>query len=137
MDFSDLRPYLCPLALDLLEVLGLERFTRLVNRFGGVAVYVPKKSTGGSLLAVETDVDTERLMVERWGTGAYLQIPNCKLALSEWRRDQLLADRAQHSAVVVALKWGVTDRQVRRQREKWGLPMVDSPPPDPQQDLFK
>lgn len=106
-----------PVIRELERAIGLVLAMRLVDKYGGTKVYVPKSAElGGEHPLVELlGADAARALTEDRG-GEWLGVPRCA-AMLRGRRDREVLSRYERdgkSARAIALEFQVTERTVWR-----------------------
>lgn len=102
-----------PVARDLVEVIGLPAAVRLVEKWGGVRIYVPATVGEDHPLARMIGVDTARALCE-YCAGELLAVPRAAAALREARNREIRARYADgESQARLARAYALTERQVR------------------------
>lgn len=115
---------------ELREVIGLPAALALVEKWGGVTLFVPKNPPEGHPLAQAIGIRAARKLSAHAGL-EYLRIPRCAARLRAARDAELLSDHAAGlSAAKCARKYHLTERQV------WRIFRAGPKAPSPQRDLF-
>lgn len=99
----------------LVELLGLPAALALVERFGGVPIYLPHPSRvkADGDLATAIGIEAARKLAAAWPQ-EHVVVPRAAAYLRRQRDAAIRRDRATMSEREVALKYGTTDRHVRR-----------------------
>jgi len=107
--------YLPPRAQEIVSVIGLGAFQKLVAWRGGVYIYVPLTATAESELAAAIGIAAAKKLVAYY-SGETLDIPKCDAALRAIRDESIRQRRRTggEAEKTVALDVGLTARQVRR-----------------------
>lgn len=119
-------------ALELAELIGLPALLRLVERWGGLALYIPERVRPEHPLADCIGLDAARLLADVYGREE-LSVPACRRAVRRARDRQLRALHHDRGWPAQRIAWhtGLTERQVWRI-----LAASDDSGPDPQAPLF-
>lgn len=98
--------------LEISELIGMAATLKLVAKYGGVRVYVPKTLTQNhDLIAIVGQKQAESLTM-RFG-GEVLEIPKALLANVALRNVTIKQEYESLSQRQLALKYHLTERQVR------------------------
>jgi len=103
-----------PVGRELLGLLGADDLLRLVNKFKGQKLWIPKRATHNhSLTDTISGANLERLC-RRFGD-SYLDVPQCQRAMLEMRNAALIEDYGNKlSRNELCKKYGVSVRHVER-----------------------
>lgn len=106
--------YLPRILQDLAEIIGLAATLRLVEAYGGVRLYVPKRFDPDHPIVKLIGHAPAVLLVEAYGGEAHFDIPRAIAATRAVRDNGIRRDRdfgASHREL--ALRNGLTERQIR------------------------
>ncbi|RMX18980.1 hypothetical protein EBQ34_01090 [Vandammella animalimorsus] len=109
----DLLP---PLLQDFVSRIGVQPTMALVQRLGGVRIYVPSAERCGEDHPIAQIIGLPNLqaLAQEYGGQPHFQLPNAKAALLAVRNAQIVADYQQLSVRQIALKYGLTEGHVGR-----------------------
>ena len=123
----------------LVELVGLPAALRLVDRFGGTAIYVPHASRvkDHSPVALAIGAEATRKLAAVWPQ-AHVLVPRGAPYLRAQRDRAIHADRATLSLAQLARKYEMTERNVLfvLSREPQPMPGAGGASDDAQGDLF-
>lgn len=97
---------------DLVDVIGMKAAMRIVEKRGGIRLYVPKSAKDDHSLSTLIGLDNLEELVKIYG-GEEIEIPRCEEALRAVRQRQIIADLQSGSCAEVALRHGYTERGLR------------------------
>lgn len=119
-------------AQELAALIGLPALLRLVERWGGLSLYVPERVRPDHPLAETLGLDAARRLAELYAREE-LSVPACRQAIRLARDRQLRALHHTHGWPAQRIAWftGLTERQVWRI-----LAASDNAGPDRQSSLF-
>lgn len=106
--------YLPGVLQDIAELIGLPGTLKLVETYGGVRLYVPKKLDAAHDLARLIGLDRATLLAETYGGQDHFDIPRAVAATRAARDARIRADRADgmtHRELALANR--LTERQIR------------------------
>jgi len=95
------------------QAAGIAAALRLVEKRGGVAVYVPHAAAPGHELATLVGLAGLQALCSAY-PGEHLMVPMARAALTEIRNRQLRADRETMSVSRLALRYQLTHRRVQQ-----------------------
>lgn len=98
--------------LEICELIGIQATLKLVAKYGGVRLYVPKTLRPDHDLVVIIGRELAEYMEERFG-GEVLEIPKALLANVALRNVTIKQEYEVLSQRQIALKYHLTERQVR------------------------
>jgi len=104
--------YLPPILRDITELIGLPATLALVRHAGGTRLYVPVKYDPDHPLAKVLGHAAAVALIERH-RGEYIDLPKGEIAIKAARDQQIRADRHVYTHAQQAIRWGLTDRQIR------------------------
>lgn len=106
--------YLPGVLQDIAELIGLPGTLKLVEAYGGVRLYVPKKIDAAHDLAILIGLDNATTLAETYGGEDHFDIPRAVAATRAARDTLIRADRAAGMTHrELALKNKLTERQIR------------------------
>lgn len=111
------------------ELIGLPATLKLVERFGGVRVYVPQTMPPSHALVDLLGADAAERLSRAFGGDEHFDVPRCTLAARRLRDAALIADfldGTSHRAL--ALKYRLTERAVRKIIARAGITADDRQP---------
>lgn len=117
-DLADLRAddidveLLEPLLRQWVDAIGLPATLRLVQRYGGVRLYVPRNATADHELAQLVGLAALRRLSELHGGEEHFAVPKAGAALRDVRDRQIRRARARQSVRQIALAFRLTERRV-------------------------
>lgn len=119
-------------AAELAGLIGLPALLRLVERWGGLHLYVPERIREDHPLAAVIGIDAARKLSEVYGRDV-IPVPACKSAVNRARDRLLRALYRDHAWPAHRIAWhtGLTERHVWRI-----LAASDDTGPDLQARLF-
>lgn len=106
--------YLPGILQDIAELIGLPGTLKLVETYGGVRLYVPKKIDAAHDLARLIGLEQATTLAETYGGELHFDIPRAVAATLAARNARIRADRAAgmtHRELALANK--ITERQIR------------------------
>jgi Mor family transcriptional regulator len=108
---TDLLP---PLLQELVALIGLTATMKLVERYGGVRLYVPKRAPDQDHELVQL-IGTEAVskLVAAYGGEVHFDVPLAQRALRAVRSTQIRIKRATCSVRELALEYRTTERNIR------------------------
>lgn len=98
--------------LEISELIGMAATLKLVAKYGGVRLYVPKTLRSDHDLVATIGRELAEYMEERFG-GEVLEIPKALLANVALRNVTIKQEYESLSQRQLALKYHLTERQVR------------------------
>ena len=120
----------------VVDVVGISAALRLVECWGGVRLYVPRKLEGDHFL-VSTLGRDEADQLALWCGGMSIQVPRCLHALRAVRNVRIQRDHDQgESAALLALRYRLTERQIYAILAQVSKSKVAGPEVKRQQRLF-
>jgi len=103
-----------PSLRDIAELIGLPGTLRLVETYGGVRLYVPKKLDAEHKLAQLIGLEQAAKLADTYGGEMHFDIPRAVEATRAARDRCIRADQASGSTHrELALKYSLTERQIR------------------------
>lgn len=106
--------YLPGILQELADLIGLPGTLKLVEAYGGVRLYVPKKIDAAHELARLIGLDHATTLAETYGGEDHFDIPRAVAATRAARDSRIRADRAAGMTHrELALRYGLTERQIR------------------------
>ncbi len=105
--------YLPGVLQEIAELIGLPATLKLVESYGGVRLYVPKRIDDDHALARLIGLDNARLLSDAYGAEEHFDIPRAVAATRAVRDMQIRTDRKTMTHRELALKYGLTERQIR------------------------
>lgn len=122
--------YLPGVLQDIAELIGLPSTLKLVEAYGGVRLYVPKKIDAEHDLSRLIGLEQATTLAENYGGEDHFDIPRAVAATRAARDTCIRADRANGMTHrELALKNKLTERQIR-------TILGDEPGDDRQDNLF-
>lgn len=104
--------YLPPILRDITELIGLPATLALVRHAGGTRLYVPVRFDPDHPLVKVLGHAAAVALIERH-RGEYIDLPKGEIAIKAARDQQIRADRHTYTQAQQAIRWGLTDRQIR------------------------
>lgn len=104
--------YLPPILRDITELIGLPATLALVRHAGGTRLYVPVRFDPDHPLVKVLGHAAAVALIERH-RGEYIDLPKGEIAIKAARDQQIRADRKVYTHAQQAIRWGLTDRQIR------------------------
>lgn len=113
---TDALHLLPPLLRDFERRIGLPATLALVNRWGGLRIYVPTpdRCTVEHPMAQVIGLDKLLVLAEEYGGNEHRQLPKARKALLALRNARIVAARGQKSARDLAMEHGLTEGQIIR-----------------------
>lgn len=99
----------------LVELIGLAPTLKLVQKYGGTAIWIPKQAKPEHGLAHLIGFDAFKTLCAYAGDTA-LEIALCRKALVALRHREIINASQTHSDRQLALKYQTTERHIRRIR---------------------
>lgn len=96
----------------LLDIIGEDALTRLCIVFGGVKIYVCDSESLRKKLEIIVGAAAAQKIIEAY-PGESIEIPNLKHLAFEKRKRGIFADRESMSVRELAMKYDLTERQIR------------------------
>jgi len=110
--------YLPQSIIDLIDVIGLQDALTLVEQRGGAWIDVPVKAKPDSALVQHIGFESLQKLVRVY-QGTRVEIPRCHAALKAMQEEEIIsAAQAGESNVSLALRFGYTDRGIRKLRRR-------------------
>lgn len=111
------------------ELIGLPATLKLVERYGGVRIYVPQTMPPSHALVGLLGVDAAERLSRAFGGDEHFDVPRCTLAARRARDATLVADfLAGMSHRNLALNYQLTERAVRKIIARAGITADDRQP---------
>lgn len=111
-DFGDDRQYLSPLLVELQEVIGLDNTLKIVERWGGVKLYVPQDIPGNHKIAQLIGKEAADALARYCGLER-LNIPLARDYRRAMRNNEIYTrHKAGESVNDLALEYGISARQL-------------------------
>lgn len=104
--------YLPPILREIAELIGLPATLALVRHAGGTRLYVPVKYDPDHPLAKVLGHAATVQLIEMH-RGEAIDLPKGEIAIKAARDQQIRADRHVYTHAQQAIRWGLTDRQIR------------------------
>jgi Mor family transcriptional regulator len=106
--------YLPGVLKDIAALIGLPGTLRLVEAYGGVRLYVPKRIDAEHALAQLLGVESATQLAEVYGGELHFDIPRAVVATRAARDKSIRAERAAGSSHrALALQYRLSERQIR------------------------
>lgn len=96
----------------LLDLIGEDALTRLCIVFGGVKLYISNSEQLRHKLEIIVGAAAAEKIIEAY-PGESIEIPNLKPLAFEKRKRDILADRETTTVRDLAMKYDLTERQIR------------------------
>lgn len=106
-----------PLLQDFVRLIGLQATMALVERSGGLRLYIPTpdRVSDAHHLAQVVGLDNLRKLADVYGGEDHFQLPKAERALLAVRNARIAADYSTHkTARQLAAEYRLTERQVTR-----------------------
>lgn len=114
-NWADLSMELLPKVLqDFVRLIGLQATMLLVERFGGLRIYIPLKPTADHHFAQLIGLDNLRKLSEVYGREDHFELPKAERALLAIRNAKMKAEHGPKSIRQLAAEHRLTERQVTR-----------------------
>lgn len=111
------------------ELIGMPATLKLVERFGGVRIYVPQTVPPSHALVDLLGRDAADRLAIAFGGDEHFDIPRCTLAARRVRDAQLVEDfLGSMSHRLLAIKYQLTERGVRKIIARAGITADDRQP---------
>ncbi len=112
---ADLSVDLLPKVLqDFVRLVGLAATMLLVERFGGLRIYIPLHPTADHAFAQLIGLDNLLKLSEVYGREDHFQLPKAMRALQAVRNAKMRAEHGPKSIRQLAIEHRLTERQVTR-----------------------
>jgi len=98
---------------DLVDLIGLAGTMKLVEHYGGVRLYVPVKYDPGHPIAKLLGGESFLKLIDAYGGEEHFDIPKADRAMIALRNRRIREDYSVMSQRQLALKYGLTERQIR------------------------
>lgn len=99
---------------EIAELIGLPATLKLVSHYGGVRLYVPKRLPADHILITIVGEAAALSLVERFGGLDHFDIPKAQAISVALRNRKIREEYPSLSQRKLALKYGLTERQVRK-----------------------
>lgn len=109
-DIYDLLP---GILRELVDLIGLTATQQLVERYGGVRLYVPKQFDPDHALVKLIGPAATAKLVGAFGGQDHFDIPKALSATIAVRNAHIRAESKEFSQRALALKYNLTERQIR------------------------
>lgn len=103
---------------ELNSVIGLDATLKLVKKFGGIKIWIPKKPKSGHQYELLIGEEAFKKLTAYYGD-TYLDVDKCVKVLQAHRNQQILADSEDLSDSQLALKYNLTMRHITRIRHAY------------------
>lgn len=104
--------YLPPILQEIAGLIGLPATLALVKHAGGTRLYVPVKYDPCHPLVKVLGHAAAVQLIEKYPAQA-IDLPKGEIAVKAARDQQIRADRHVYTQAQQAIRWGLTDRQIR------------------------
>lgn len=121
MPDSTLIDFLTGRTRELIDVTSVESALKLVETYGGTAIWVPKNPKPEHALAQLLGLADFKKLCHYYGDTA-LEIDRCAGAIRALRNTKILEDSVTMTDRQIARKYKMTERHVRRIRSELPLP---------------
>lgn len=112
---NDIDQSLLPSILrEISEEIGIADTLKLVRRYGGTSVYVPRKLKENHELINVLGLESAQMLCDKFGGYDRIEIPKAQLLTLELRNVSIREDKKILSRSKVALKYGLTERQITK-----------------------
>lgn len=127
--------FLPPLLQDFVRLIGLQPTLALVERVGGLRIYIPTPDNVGAEhpFALIVGEDNLRRLAEHYGGQEHFQLPKADRALKAIRNARIAAEYAHKTARQLATEYRLTENHIVRILAAQG---VSAPPDRRQSSLF-
>lgn len=115
---------------EIAELIGLPEALKLADHYGGVRLYVPLTIPEGHVLAELVGMEAARKLSDRFGGMEHFDIPKARSVTVALRNRKIREAWPGLSQRQLALKYGLTERQVR-------VILSAEQPTETQLDLFE
>ena len=128
----DLLP---PLLQDFVQLIGLQATFALVERLGGLRIYIPTPDRVSSEHAYSAIIGVENLqrLAQQYGGIEHFQLPKASRALKQVRDARIAAEYAHKTARQLAAEYRLTEGHIARILAAQG---AAAPPDRRQRKLF-
>jgi len=99
---------------EIAELIGLPATLKLVSHYGGVRLYVPKRLSADHILVTIVGEAAALKLVEQFGGLDHFDIPKAQAISVALRNRKIREEYPSLSQRKLALKYGLTERQVRK-----------------------
>jgi len=100
---------------EIAGLIGLPATLKLAQHYGGVRLYVPKKLSSDHVLASVVGYDAAVRLAEHFGGLPHFDIPKAQAVSIALRNSKIRESwQANMSVRQIALKYGLTERYIRR-----------------------
>lgn len=114
-DWADLATDLLPPVLqDFVRLIGLQPTMALVERFGGLRIYIPANPGPDHQLSQLIGYENLQNLSKEYGTGERLDLPKAERALTGLRNAKIIAQYGPKSMRTLAAEHHLTERQITR-----------------------
>jgi Mor family transcriptional regulator len=127
--WTDLSTELLPKVLqEFVRLIGLHATMLLVERFGGLRIYIPLNPTADHHFAQLIGWDNLQKLSQVYGREDHFQLPKAERALTAVRNAKIKSEYGPKSIRQLAAEHGLTERHITR--------IVGAPTNDDQVELF-
>ncbi|MBX3660714.1 MAG: hypothetical protein KF740_19945 [Ramlibacter sp.] len=114
-NWADLSTDLLPKLLqDFVRLIGLQATMLLVERFGGLRIYIPLNPTADHHFAQLIGFDKLVKLSSEFGRETHFELPKAQQALLAVRNAKMRSEYGPKSLRVLAAEHNLTERQVTR-----------------------
>ncbi|MCA0213117.1 MAG: hypothetical protein LCH79_08075 [Proteobacteria bacterium] len=114
-NWADLSTNLLPKLLqDFVRLIGLQATMLLVERFGGLRIYIPLHPTPEHHFAQLIGFDNLVKLAGEFGRETHFELPKAQQALLAVRNAKMRSEYGPKSLRVLAAEYKLTERQVTR-----------------------
>jgi hypothetical protein len=99
---------------EIAELVGIPDTLKLVSHYGGMRLYVPKHLPDEHVLIDIVGIDAAIKLSERFGGMDHFDIPKAQAVSIALRNSKIREEYPSSSHRKLALKYGLTERQVRK-----------------------
>ncbi|MBF5004716.1 Mor transcription activator family protein [Diaphorobacter caeni] len=116
-EFSSQTDVLSPVLQQLFEIIGLLDTFKLVERFGGLRLYIPGKASADHPIAQTIGVEKMQLLCTEFayhGLGMRFTLPQAKNLSIILRNRKIVSEYGPKTVRELAMKYRLGERQVER-----------------------
>jgi hypothetical protein len=99
---------------EIAGIIGIPATLKLVSHYGGVRLYVPKHLPEEHVLIDIVGIDAALKLSEHYGGLVHFDIPKAQAVSIALRNSKIREEYPASSHRKLALKYGLTERQVRK-----------------------
>lgn len=103
-----------PLLQDFVRIIGLQPTMRLVERFGGLRIYIPMHAAPDHQFSQVIGLDNLAKLATVYGGEAHFQLPKAQRALLALRDEAIRSAFGTRSIRQLAIDYQLTERHVSR-----------------------